>query len=83
VQVDNDPNVKATAYNNAKLPFGEPFNPNFGGLNRDVVLHIADRVYQTYPLYLNLGTVGTYIYTTNLDTLNEKWRPEHRIRSDQ
>jgi beta-galactosidase len=71
VQVDNDPNVKATAYNNAKLPFGEPFNPNFGGLNRDVVLHIADRVYQTYPLYLNLGTVGTYIYTTNLDTLNE------------
>ena len=71
VQVDNDPNTKATAYNNAKLPFGEPFNPNFGGLNRDVVLHIADRVYQTYPLYLNLGTVGTYIYTLNLDTLKK------------
>ncbi len=71
VQVDNNPNVKVTAYNNAKLPFGEPFNPNFGGLNRDVILHIADRVYQTYPLYLNLGTVGTYIYTTDLDTLSK------------
>jgi len=71
VQVDNDPNVKITSYNNAKLPFGEPFNPNFGGLNRDVILHIADPVHQTYPLYLNLGTVGTYIYASNLDTLKK------------
>ena len=69
VQVDNNPNVKIASYNNTKLPFGEPFNPNFGGLNRDVVLHVADRIHQTYPLYRNLGTVGTYIYATNIDTL--------------
>ena len=68
VQIDNDPNHKATAYHNAKLPFGEPFNPNFGGLNRDVVLHVADRLYQSYPLYRNLGTAGTYLYSTSLDT---------------
>ena len=71
VRVDNDPNVKITSYNGAKLPFGEPFNPNFGGLNRDVILHIADRVHQTYPLYRNLGTVGTYIYASNIDTLKK------------
>jgi len=69
VQVDNNPNVKIAGYNGAKLPFGEPFNPNFGGLNRDVVLHIADPVHQTYPLYRNLGTVGTYIYAANINTL--------------
>jgi beta-galactosidase len=69
VQVDNNPNVKIASYNGAKLPFGEPFNPNFGGLNRDVILHIADPVHQTYPLYRNLGTVGTYIYATHIDTL--------------
>jgi len=69
VQVDNNPNVKTTSYHNAKLPFGEPFNPNFGGLNRDVILHIANPVHQTYPLYRNLGTVGTYIYETNINTL--------------
>lgn len=71
VQIDNDPNVKISTYNNAKLPFGEPFNPNFGGLNRDVVLHVADRVYQTYPLFLNLATSGTYIYSTSIDTLKK------------
>jgi len=60
VQVDNNPRVKISSYNNEELPFGEPFNPNFGGLNRDVVLHIAAPVHQTYPLYRNLGTVGTY-----------------------
>ncbi len=61
VQVNNNPNVKIESYHGAKLPFGEPFNPNFGGLNRDVVLHVADPVHQTYPLYRNLGTAGTYI----------------------
>ncbi len=71
VQVDNNPNVKIASYGGAGLPFGEPFNPNFGGLNRDVVLHIADPVHQTYPLYRNLGTVGTYIYSTNIDSLSK------------
>ena len=71
VQVDNNPNVKIASYHGTKLPFGEPFNPNFGGLNRDVVLHLADRVHQTYPLYRNLGTVGAYIYASHLDTLRK------------
>ena len=74
VQVNNNPNVKIESYNGTKLPFGEPFNPNFGGLNRDVVLHVADPVHQTYPLYRNLGTSGTYIYATAIDTLEQNAR---------
>jgi len=55
----------------AELPYGQPFNPNFGGLNRDVTLHLSDKVYQTLPLYRNLGTTGTYVYPKDIDTLKK------------
>jgi len=31
VQVNNDENYKTVGYNGAGLPYGQPFNPNFGG----------------------------------------------------
>jgi beta-galactosidase len=71
VQVTNDPGYKTVNYNGTNLPYGQPFNPNFGGLNRDVTLHICDKVHQTLPLYRNLGTVGTYVFPVNIDTLNK------------
>ena len=43
------------------------FNANYGGLPKNVWLHTTGRVYQTLPLYSNLGTTGTYIYGTNYD----------------
>ncbi len=67
VQVDNNPGYKTVNYHGAKLPFGEPFNPNFGGINKDVVLHMMDKTYQTLPLYSNLGTLGPYVYSSNFD----------------
>ncbi|MGD0651919.1 MAG: DUF4982 domain-containing protein, partial [Verrucomicrobiia bacterium] len=42
------------------------FNPNYGGLNRNVWLHIVGKVYQTLPLYENLKTTGVYVYATNI-----------------
>ncbi|HWB61222.1 MAG TPA: DUF4982 domain-containing protein [Chthoniobacteraceae bacterium] len=53
------------------LPYGFPFNPIFGGLTGDVTLHVTDKVYQTLPLYRNLGTAGTYIYPGDIDTLSK------------
>jgi beta-galactosidase len=41
------------------------FNPDFGGINRRVWLHVTGNIYQTLPLYYGLGTTGTYIYCTN------------------
>ena len=70
VQVNNDENYVTKQYG-VKLPYGQPFNPNFGGLNRDVTMHLSDTLYQTLPLYRNLGTVGTYVYASNIDTLHE------------
>jgi beta-galactosidase len=43
------------------------FNANYGGITKNVVLHLTDRLYQTLPLYSNLGTVGTYIYADEFD----------------
>jgi beta-galactosidase len=42
------------------------FNPNYGGLNRHVRLHVAGAIYQTLPLYDGLKTVGVYVYPTNV-----------------
>ena len=46
-------------------------NPNFGGLNRNVWLHVMGKVYQTLPLYENLKTTGVYVYGTNYDVKNK------------
>ena len=42
------------------------FNANYGGLPKNVWLHVTDKVYQTLPLYSNLGTTGTYIYAQDI-----------------
>ena len=43
------------------------FNANYGGIPKNVYLHVTDLLYQTLPLYSNLGTTGTYIYATDFD----------------
>ena len=47
------------------------FNANYGGLPKNVYLHLTDRLYQTLPLYSNLGTTGTYVYATDFDMANK------------
>lgn len=42
------------------------FNANYGGIPKNVKLHISDKVYQTLPLFSGLGTTGTYIYATDI-----------------
>ena len=42
------------------------FNPNYGGINRHVRLHVTGPVYQTLPLYDGLKTTGVYVYPTNI-----------------
>jgi beta-galactosidase len=42
------------------------FNPNHGGINRHVRLHLTGDIYQTLPLYDGLKTTGVYVYPTNI-----------------
>ena len=48
------------------------FNANYGGIPKNVYLHVTDQVYQTLPLYSNLGTTGTYIYAQDFDIANRQ-----------
>jgi hypothetical protein len=43
------------------------FNANYGGIPKNVILHVTGTVYQTLPLYSNLGTTGPYIYARDID----------------
>jgi beta-galactosidase len=65
VRVDNTTSYRERATNTAFRWNANDFNPDFGGINRRVWLHLTGNIYQTLPLYYGLGTTGTYIYCTN------------------
>ena len=49
------------------------FYCNYGGINKNVWLHVmTSDIYQTLPLYSNLGTTGTYVYATDIDVEQRK-----------
>ncbi len=53
---------------NAKFQWHDHnFYANYGGLPKGVTLHVMDKVYQTLPLYRNLGTTGIYIYAKDFN----------------
>ena len=48
------------------------FNANYGGIPKNVWLHVTGRLYQTLPLFSDLGTTGTYVYATDFDIAGRK-----------
>jgi beta-galactosidase len=66
VKVDNTQHYVETATQTAFEWMSRDFDPNYGGLNHNVRLHVTGPVYQTLPLYENLGTTGVYVYAKNL-----------------
>ena len=47
------------------------FNPDHGGINRHVWLHVTGRIHQTLPLYYGLETTGVYVHAGNFDLLKK------------
>jgi beta-galactosidase len=47
------------------------FNANYGGIPKNVFLHLTDKLYQTLPLYSSLETTGTYIHATQINIPNK------------
>lgn len=72
VRVDNDWNYKEESTNTKFQWNDNRFNCNYGGIPKNVFLHITDNVYQTLPLYSNLETTGVYIYATDFDIKDRK-----------
>src|SRR5205085_5667896 len=70
-RIDNSWDYKERATGTAFQWNDRNFYANYGGINKNVFLHITDKLYQTLPLYSNLQTTGTYIYATDIDIGNK------------
>jgi Beta-galactosidase/beta-glucuronidase len=71
VKVDNSLGYKEVATGVGYQWDTPPFNPMYGGIVKNVYLHVTDKVYQTLPLYSNLGTTGTYVYAQNINPIEK------------
>jgi beta-galactosidase len=65
VRIDNDWNYRERATKQKYQWEDKNFNANYGGIPKNVYLHLTGKVYQTLPLFTNLGTTGTYVYADN------------------
>lgn len=70
VRTDNSWDYRERATNSTYQWNDKNFNANYGGIHRNVVLHITDKVYQTLPLYSSLQTTGVYVNAKNIDVKN-------------
>ena len=72
VRCDNSWNYRSRKHDSRYQWNDKNFNANYGGIPKNVWLHVTGRLHQTLPLYSNLGTTGTYVYANNFDIANRK-----------
>ncbi|MGQ1946767.1 glycoside hydrolase family 2 protein [Geofilum sp. OHC36d9] len=72
VRTDNDWRYKEKLTGNSFQWNNKNFNANYGGIPKNVFLHITDNIYQTLPLYSSLGTTGTYVYASDFNISQKK-----------
>ena len=72
VRCDNSWNYRSVKHDSRYQWNDKNFNANYGGIPKNVYLHLTGKLYQTLPLYSDLGTTGTYIYATDFDIPNHK-----------
>lgn len=71
VRVDNSWEYRERATGQRYQWNDKNFNANYGGIPKNVFLHVMGKLYQTLPLYNNLKTTGIYIYGTDYDIKNK------------
>ena len=71
VRTDNSWDYREKATNQKFQWEDKNFNANYGGIAKNVFLHLTGKVYQTLPLFTNLGTTGIYVYADN-NSINVK-----------
>ncbi|MBR9908832.1 MAG: glycoside hydrolase family 2 protein [Gammaproteobacteria bacterium] len=60
----------------------EHWHPTHGGIYRNVFLHLMDPLHITLPLYDNLKTVGTYVYTDNVTESNADVTVQAEVKNE-
>lgn len=83
-KIDNSWTYKEIATQSAFQWNDRNFYANYGGINKNVFLHITSKVYQTLPLFSSLGTTGIYIYPSAINVPNRKAtiNVESQIKND-
>ncbi|HSV15346.1 MAG TPA: glycoside hydrolase family 2 TIM barrel-domain containing protein, partial [Tepidisphaeraceae bacterium] len=71
VRVDNRTDYKEKSSGVGFEWSSKDFNPNYGGINRRVWLHVAGKIYQTLPLFYGLQTTGVYVYPSNISVADK------------
>jgi hypothetical protein len=84
VRTDNDWKYKEAA---TGVPFhwnDTNFYANYGGINKNVWLHVMAPIHQTLPVYSLLGTTGTYIWASQFDLARNSATitAESQVRND-
>ncbi|MFC5284501.1 glycoside hydrolase family 2 protein [Pedobacter alpinus] len=84
LRIDNSWNYHEKATNSTWQWNNKNFNANYGGMPKNVWLHTTGNVYQTLPLFSNLGTTGTYIYASTIDVSKKsaKINIESQVRNE-
>ncbi len=72
VKTDNDWKYKEKLTGSSFQWNNNNFNANYGGIPKNVTLHITPSVYQTLPLFTSLGTEGTYVYASDFNVANKR-----------
>ena len=67
VRIDNSWDYKEKSTGQSFQWNNNNFNANYGGIPKNVYLHVTDNLYQTLPLFSTLGTTGVYIYASEID----------------
>lgn len=84
VRTDNDFNYKEQTTGSRWQWQSRAFNVGYGGLTKNVWLHVMENVYQTLPLMSDLGTTGVYIYAKdfNIKGHSATIHAESEVRND-
>ena len=84
VRIDNDWRYREKHSGSLYQWNDRNFNANYGGIPKNVFLHVTDEVYQTLPLYSSLKTTGVYVYATDFDIPGRKAtiHAESEVRND-
>lgn len=84
VRVDNNWRYRERSSNSLYQWSDKNFNANYGGIPKNVYLHVSNPIYQTLPLYSNLGTTGVYVYASDFDIKKRKAKitAESEVRNE-
>jgi hypothetical protein len=85
VRTDNRWDYREKATNTPYHWNNNNFYANYGGISKSVWLHVSGKLYQTLPLYSQLGTTGVYAWASDFDIPRHSARitVESQVRNEE